>query len=86
METTVSAIEIGTVEFILIWERDDEVDGMYAHKYEVTLAHFDGHTEMRSVVDSLGLHALGGGRIKKLSGEWMRIHSILSSRGLLQGR
>ena len=80
-----STINIGKVEFILIWERDD-ANERYVHKYEVTLGHFDSHTEILRMGDVLGEIRGGKGWVEKLSSEWMRIHSILSKKGLLRGR
>ena len=72
--------EVGTVEFILIWDKDEKT-AKYKHKYEITLGCFDSCTEILRVGDSVGKR-----KIERLSSEWMRIHSILSSRGLLKGK
>ena len=85
-----SAITVGTVEIILIRELDEEkplpeipeMPEMYIHKYEVLLGHFEDYTEIIRITDSIHRSE----RVEKLSGEWMRIHSILSGKGLLRGR
>lgn len=79
-----SVIDVGLVEFILIWEKNDDNE-QYTHKYEVTLGHFGGHTEILRMGDVLK-EVQGSRGVEKLSSEWMRIHSILSKRGLLYGR
>jgi len=77
--------EVGTVEFVLIWDRG-KVTGEYMHKYEVTLGQFKDRTEILRMLDGIGGLEQNAKSIKKLSSEWMRIHAILSSKGFLRGR
>jgi len=76
----VSAIEIGTVEFILIW--DSEKAKEYTNKYEITLGQFENRTEIIKVLDVIDRAFRN---IERGTSEWFRIHSILSKKGFLRG-
>lgn len=85
MGVVVPESEVGTVEFVLVWDKDEKT-AKYKHKYEITLGQFDDHTEILRMLDGIGGLERNAKSLKKLSSEWMRIHAILASRGFLKGK